>query len=74
MTAVEEITALQEGKLGKGLKQFLSDEVVGKGKGKETLAVFDAKLGTLNPYLVPGKNSARDFFQARALQKSSKYR
>ncbi|KAH9918133.1 uncharacterized protein B0H18DRAFT_1032165, partial [Fomitopsis serialis] len=43
--AVEEITALQEGKLGKGLKKFLSDEVVGKGKGKETLAVFDAKLG-----------------------------
>ena len=32
--AVEEITAIQEGKLGKGLKQFLSDEVVNKGKGK----------------------------------------
>ncbi|OSX60511.1 hypothetical protein POSPLADRAFT_1183059 [Postia placenta MAD-698-R-SB12] len=43
-TAVEEITAIQEGKLGKGLKQFLSDEIVGKGKGKDTLAVFDAKL------------------------------
>ncbi|KAI0921968.1 Nucleolar protein 58 [Taiwanofungus camphoratus] len=43
-TAVEEITAIQEGKLGKGLKQFLSDEIVGKGKGKESLAVFDAKL------------------------------
>ncbi|KAI0079727.1 Nop-domain-containing protein [Panus rudis PR-1116 ss-1] len=44
-TAVEEITAIQEGKLGKGLKQFLSDEVVGKGKGKEQLAVVDPKLG-----------------------------
>ncbi|CCL99180.1 uncharacterized protein FIBRA_01195 [Fibroporia radiculosa] len=43
-TAVEDITALQEGKLGKGLKQFLSDEIIGKGKGKDTLAVFDAKL------------------------------
>ncbi|KAI0092562.1 Nop domain-containing protein [Irpex rosettiformis] len=45
VTAVEEITALQEGKLGKGLKQFLSDEVVGKGKGKEQLMVADPKLG-----------------------------
>ncbi|KAI0347015.1 Nop-domain-containing protein [Trametopsis cervina] len=44
-TAVEEITALQEGKLGKGLKQFLSEEVVGKGKGKEQLIVADNKLG-----------------------------
>lgn len=44
-TAVEEITSLQEGKLGKGLKQFLSDEVVGKGKGKEQLMVADPKLG-----------------------------
>ena len=43
--AVEEITAIQEGKLGKGLKQFLSDEVVGKGKGKEQLMVADPKLG-----------------------------
>lgn len=37
---------MQEGKLGKGLKQFLTDEVVGKGKGKESLAVVDPKLGT----------------------------
>ncbi|EKM59596.1 uncharacterized protein PHACADRAFT_137574 [Phanerochaete carnosa HHB-10118-sp] len=46
-TAVEEITAIQEGKLGKGLKQFLSDEIVnkGKGKGKEQLLVADPKLG-----------------------------
>ncbi|KAI0751276.1 Nop-domain-containing protein [Daedaleopsis nitida] len=44
-TAVEEITALQEQKVTKTLKKFLSDEAVGKGKGKETLAVFDAGLG-----------------------------
>ncbi|KAL7282054.1 Nop-domain-containing protein [Trametes coccinea BRFM310] len=39
--AVEEITALQENKIGKGLKQFLSDEITGKGKTKEKLAVFE---------------------------------
>ena len=44
-TAVEDITAIQEGKLGKGLKQFLSDEIVNKGKGKEQLMVADPKLG-----------------------------
>ncbi|KAK1226403.1 Nucleolar protein 58 [Marasmius sp. AFHP31] len=44
-TAVEDMTALQEGKLGPGLKQFLSDEVVGKGKGKESLLVVDRHLG-----------------------------
>jgi len=47
VTAVEEITSIQEGKLGKGLKQFLSDEVIGKGKGKEKLAVLDSKLGKI---------------------------
>ena len=47
-TAVEEITALQEGKLGKGLKQFLSDEIVEKGKGKESLLVSDKNLGELS--------------------------
>ena len=46
-TAVEEITSLQEGKLGKGLKQFLSEEIVEKGKGKETLLVADPKLGVV---------------------------
>ena len=45
-TAVEEMSALQEGKLGKGLKKFLSDEIVDKGKTKESLAVIDNKLGT----------------------------
>ena len=45
-TAVEDITAIQNGKLGKGLKQFLTDEVVGKGKGKESLVVIDPRLGS----------------------------
>ncbi len=45
--AVEEITALQEQKLTKSLKKFLSDEIIGKGKSKETLAVFDSQLGML---------------------------
>ncbi|KAF9057345.1 hypothetical protein BJ165DRAFT_1520735 [Panaeolus papilionaceus] len=43
-TAVEDITAIQNGKLGKGLKQFLSDEVLGKGKGKDSLLVVDSHL------------------------------
>ncbi|KAI0637720.1 Nop-domain-containing protein [Trametes polyzona] len=43
--AVEEITALQEHKVTKGLKKFLSEEVAGKGKGKETLAVFEKEFG-----------------------------
>ncbi|KAF8351048.1 Nop domain-containing protein [Amanita rubescens] len=43
-SAVEDITALQNGKLGKGLKKFLSDEVVGKGKGKDHLVVVDTHL------------------------------
>lgn len=44
--AVEEITALQEHKVTKGLKKFLSEEISGKGKGKETLAVFEKEFGT----------------------------
>ena len=44
-TAVEEISAIQEGKLGKGLKQFLSEQIVDKGKRKEQLLVSDTKLG-----------------------------
>ena len=44
-SAVEDYTALKEGKIGKGLKQFLSDEIVNKGKGKESLLVADPKLG-----------------------------
>ncbi|KAH9894181.1 Nop-domain-containing protein [Cubamyces lactineus] len=41
--AVEEITALQENKIGKGLKKFLSEEIAEKGK-KEKLAVFDKEV------------------------------
>jgi len=48
-TAVEDITALQGGKLGKGLKQFLTDEVINKGKGKESLIVVDQNLGGCLP-------------------------
>ncbi|KAF8966501.1 hypothetical protein BDZ97DRAFT_1756631 [Flammula alnicola] len=44
-TAVEDLTALQSGKLGKGLKQFLTEEVVDKGKGKDALVVIDPHLG-----------------------------
>lgn len=43
--AVEDISAMQEGKISKGLKQFLQDQVVDKGKGKESLAVIEPKLG-----------------------------
>lgn len=43
--AVEELTAVQEGKLPKALKSFLNKEVVEKGKGKEILAVAETKLG-----------------------------
>ncbi|KAK0191484.1 Nop-domain-containing protein [Armillaria mellea] len=45
-TAVEDMTALQDGKVGPGLKKFLSDEVAGKGKGKESLLVADTHLAT----------------------------
>ncbi|CAG8746143.1 7743_t:CDS:2, partial [Acaulospora colombiana] len=40
-----ELTAIQEGKIPKTLKQFLTNEVIEKGKGKEVLAVSDTKLG-----------------------------
>lgn len=43
--AVEDITAMQDGKVSKGLKQFLTDEIVNKGKGKDKLAVVDKTLG-----------------------------
>lgn len=43
-TAVEDLTAVQDGKLGKGLKKFLTEQVVEKGKGKESLVVLDSTL------------------------------
>ncbi|KAJ7499409.1 Nop domain-containing protein [Mycena latifolia] len=62
-TAVEDITALQKGKLGKGLKDFLTEEVVDKGKSKESLLVIDphlshsiAKKLSINVSALEGKN------------------
>lgn len=43
---MEDISALQSGKLGKGLKKFLTEEVVDKGKTKESLVVIDPHLGS----------------------------
>jgi nucleolar protein 58 len=37
---------MQKGKLGKGLKRFLTGEVVEKDKGKESMIVVDTKLST----------------------------
>src|ERR1700722_4000379 len=47
-TAVEDFTALQGGKLGKGLKKFLTSEITDKGKEKEFLVVVDPYLGSLS--------------------------
>jgi hypothetical protein len=49
--AVEDLTAVQEGKIPKALKHFLTHEVIEKGKGKEVLAVADTKLGKYCFYL-----------------------
>ena len=59
---MEDITAIQSGKLGKGLKQFLTDEIVDKGKGKESLVVVDPHLGSymaapLEEYILFQNNS-----------------
>lgn len=44
--AVEDATALTEGKMSKNLKKFLTDEISGKTKSKnEELVVVDPKLG-----------------------------
>ncbi|KAG8822399.1 Nucleolar protein 58 [Serendipita sp. 411] len=42
--AVEDLTAIQEGKIPKGLKQLLTTEILEKEKEKEVLAVADTKL------------------------------
>lgn len=42
--AVEDITAISDGKLSKSLKKFLTEEIQGK-QSKETLVVSDTKLG-----------------------------
>lgn len=67
-TAVEDYTSIQEGKLPKGLKQFLSDEIVNKGKGKETLAIVEPKLGELQ-LLSNLCESVTYSFQANAISK-----
>ncbi|CAE6444799.1 unnamed protein product [Rhizoctonia solani] len=74
-TAVEDISAMQEGKLSKGLKQFLQDQVVDKGKGKESLAVIEPKLGgaiakKLGIQVVSGE-STQDLFRGIRGQLSS---
>ncbi|KAK0467714.1 uncharacterized protein EV420DRAFT_1501008 [Desarmillaria tabescens] len=57
-TAVEDMTALQDGKVGPGLKKFLSDEVAGKGKGKESLLVAETHLATAIKDLLSIKTTA----------------
>lgn len=69
---MEDITALQDGKIGKGLKKFLSDEVIDKGKGKESLLVIDPKLGSSCVLIchVHTKSNTR-LFQPKASPKNS---
>jgi hypothetical protein len=49
--AVEDLTAVADGKLSKGLKKFLVDEIQSKAKAgkEEALVVADAKLGQFAP-------------------------
>ncbi len=59
---------MQEGKLGKGLKEFLSRSIVEKGKNKEELVVVDPKLGA-SP-IVPSRAMQAHFsFPARPISK-----
>lgn len=52
--AVEDVTAIGEGKLSKSLKKFLTEEVTGNPKFKnETLAVSETKLGTSESRTAP---------------------
>ncbi|CDR99679.1 probable NOP58-required for pre-18S rRNA processing [Sporisorium scitamineum] len=45
--AVEDISAINQGKMSKSLKKFLTDEIVeGKGKEKENLIVAESKLAS----------------------------
>ncbi|EPQ26505.1 uncharacterized protein PFL1_05827 [Pseudozyma flocculosa PF-1] len=48
--AVEDVSALNEGKMSKSLKKFLTEEIVdaadGKGKSKENLIVAESKLAS----------------------------
>ena len=49
---------MQDGKLGKGLKEFLNKVIVEKGKNKEELVVVDPKLGAFHPLIVPSHKPA----------------
>jgi RNA processing factor Prp31 len=70
--AVEDLTAVQEGKVPKALKHFLTQEVIEKGKGKEVLAVADTKLGEYWLYAGTHRYSYRP--QAKPFRKSSESR
>ena len=61
-TAVEEITTMQEGKLGHGLKDFLNKVIVEKGKNKEELVVIDPKLGAFSFAFSPTRRLIPSFF------------
>jgi nucleolar protein 58 len=62
---------MQEGKLGKGLKEFLNKVIVEKGKNKEELVVVDPKLGALHLYAVAFSPCRLNslFFAARPINK-----
>lgn len=55
------MTALQTGKLGKGLKKFLTEEVVDKGKAKESLVVIDPHLGAFFHLSIPSRWAQTSF-------------
>lgn len=69
-SAVDEISAIQEGKLGKSLKKFLSSEIVDKGKAKESLAVIDSKLGVYICLYAPTCTHIRRIIRFFHLQKT----
>jgi hypothetical protein len=75
--AVEDLTAVADGKLSKGLKRFLVDEIQAKAKkGKEqTLVVADPKLGMLlvvSSITSDLKPFCVGFYQAVRLRRSSR--
>jgi hypothetical protein len=49
---------MQEGKLGKGLKEFLNKVIVEKGKNKDELVVVDPKLGAFSPLIASSHKPA----------------
>ena len=66
---------MQEGKLGKGLKEFLNKVIVEKGKNKEELVVVDPKLGaspSLHRRILPMPTNRPFFFSPLQLAQSIK--